>query len=133
MSAVGSTNAIISAGKLALNMVLFFVMACASAPGTPGTPRTDSKGSIPLVKIQNDHYSDAVVFLEGVRLTEVPGRTRALVLLPIARIPADGEMHFTVRMRALNESIQLPIVQYRSGRAIQIILMPQLWASIARE
>ena len=130
MSAIGSTNVIRSAGKVALNMVLFFVMACASVPGTP---RTESNGNVPLLKIQNDHYSDAVVLLEGVRLTEVPGGTRALVLLPIARIPADGEIHFTVRMRALDKSIQLPTVHYRSGRAIQIILEPQLSASIARE
>jgi hypothetical protein len=109
---------------------LFFAMACASAPSTP---RTEGNGNVPLVQIQNEHYSEAVVFVEGVRLTEVRGGTHTLVLLPIARITPDGEIHFTVRLRALDESIQLPIVQYRPGRAIRIILKPQLPASTARE
>jgi hypothetical protein len=109
---------------------LFFAVACAS---TPGTIRTESSGNVPLLQIQNDHYSEAVVFLEGVRLTEVRGSTRALVLLPIARIPLDGEIHFTVRMTAIGETIQLPSVPYRPGRAIRLILRPQLSASSAQE
>jgi hypothetical protein len=109
---------------------LFFAMACASAPSTT---RTESNGNVALVQIQNDHYSEAVVFVEGARLTEVRGGTHTLVLLPIARIPPYGEIRFTVRLRALNESIQLPIVQYRPGRAIRIVLKPQLPASTAQE
>jgi hypothetical protein len=107
---------------------LFFALACASAPSTP---RTESNGNVPLVQIRNDHYSEAVVFVEGAKLTEVRGGTHVLVLLPLARIPPDGEIHFTVRLRALDESIQLPMVQYRPGRAIRIILRPQPSASTA--
>jgi hypothetical protein len=109
---------------------VFLTMACASAPGAP---RTERNGNVPFVQIQNDHYSEAVVFVEGTRLTEVPGGTHSLVLLPIARIPADGELHFTVRLRTLDESIRLPIVQYRPGRAIRIIVKPQLSTSTAWE
>jgi hypothetical protein len=109
---------------------LFFAMACASGPNTP---RPESNGYVPLVQIQNDHYSEAVVFVEGARLTEIRGGTHALVLLPIARIPADVEIRFTVRLRALDQSIQLPVVQYRPGRAVRIILKPLPSASIAWE
>ena len=109
---------------------LFFAMACVSAPGRP---RAESNGNVPLVQIQNDHYSEAVVFVGGAKLTEVPGGTRAIVLLPIARIRADGELHFTVRFRALDESIQLPVVQYRPGRAVRITLKPLVSASTAQE
>jgi hypothetical protein len=109
---------------------LFFAMACASGPSTL---RTESNGNTTLVQIQNDHYSEAVVFVEGVRLTEIRGGTHTLVLLPIARIRPDGEIRFTVRLRALDQSIQLPIVQYRPGRAIRIILKPLPSASTAWE
>jgi hypothetical protein len=109
---------------------VFLAMACASAPGAP---RTERNGNVPFVQIQNDHYSEAVVFVEGARLAEIGGGTHALVLLPIARIPLDGELHFTVRLRSLDESIQLPVVKYRPGRAIRINLKPQLSASTAWE
>lgn len=105
---------------------LFFAMACASAPSHP---RTETDGDLPLVQIRNDHYAEAVVFVEGARLTEVAGGTHAIVLLPIARIRPDGELHFTVRLRAIDESIQLPVVQYRPGRAVRITLKPLLSAS----
>jgi hypothetical protein len=105
-------------------------MACASAASTQ---HTETTRTVPLVQIQNDHYSEAVVFVEGSRLTEIRGGTRALVLLPISRIPGDGVIHFAVRLKALDESIQLPIVQYRPGRAIRIIVKPLLAASTAWE
>jgi hypothetical protein len=143
-------RALTSAGKLALGptgaltsddqrggakprwklLVFAFGIACAS---TQTTPRTDSRGNVPLVQIQNDSYSEAVVFLDGVRFADVPGGGVILLVLPVARIPADGQLRFAARLNVLAESVQLPVVQYRSGRKVRIILKPQLAASIAQD
>jgi hypothetical protein len=88
---------------------------------------------VPLVQIQNDSYSEAVVFLDGVRFADVPGGGVILLVLPVARIPADGQLRFAARLNVLAESVQLPVVQYRSGRKVRIILKPQLAASIAQD
>lgn len=113
--------------KLAL---VAFVIAC---PSTQPSLRTEPGGNVPLVHIRNDSYSEAVVFLEGMRFAEVPGGGDMLLVLPLARIPADGQLHFAARLKVVSDSVQLPAVQYWSGRKVRIVLKPQLSASIAHD
>ena len=98
------------------------LLACASTQS--GVPRADLDGNVPLVQIQNESYSEAVVFLDGSRLTEVRGSTSTVIPVSPGRIPANGQLHFTARLTSLNETVVLPVVQYFPGQKIRISIKP---------
>lgn len=115
--------------KLAVLLMVGSLSACASVQSAP---RTEPGANVPLVQIQNDTYSEAVISIDGTRFAEVQGGKSVLVSLSPARIKSNGEIHFTARLVSLDETIELPVVQYEPGRKIRIALKPMLSASTAQ-
>jgi len=116
--------------KLATLSLIALLTACAS---TQQGPRTEPGGNVPLVQISNEHYSNAVIYLEGIRFAEVQGggSSGPLPVSP-SRISANGEVRFSARFPSTDEAIELPAIQYQPGRAMRIFLKPTLGASTAR-
>lgn len=101
-----------------------------SACATVGTLPAPS-GTVPLVQIQNVSHLDAAVYLGGVRFGAVGGGQTVLLPIRKERIPSSGELRFSVRLAATNDSADLPVVAYREGRKIRITIEPRLSASTA--
>ena len=116
--------------KKHMALLALVLAACATA-----TPAADTRplraGNVPLVQIQNDTYSEAMIYLDGVRFGSVRGSGTVLLPIPTARIASTGLVHFTVRLISTDETANLPVVEYREGRNIRITLKPLLSASTA--
>lgn len=113
-------------------VAIALTVGCAPAPVNTAPALAPSvSGNVPLVQIQNDSYAEATIYMEGARLTTVAGSQSVLFPIQASRIPGNGQVHFTAKYAALDETVTLPIVEYQQGRKMRISLKPMTSASRA--
>jgi hypothetical protein len=107
--------------RLVLALSLLLSAACVTGQPSIDYDNEPTRIDLPLVQVSNRNFEDAIVYMNGRKLTEVLGVIGdKLIILHTYDVPASGVMQFSFLLIAPGIRMDLPDVRYQPGRKMYV-------------